>query len=78
MGKVDHNIVEPFAALFGALGIVQYLPTPDPVCHHSTDVHKACPYMVIVVSILNEDAPAPPLFLSRYIIYLWPWCLMAP
>ena len=35
MGKVDLllNRVEPFAALFSALGIVhcvQYLPTPDP------------------------------------------------
>ena len=32
MGKKDrlHNRVEPFAALFWALGIVQYLPTPDP------------------------------------------------
>ena len=71
MGKVDHNIVEPFAALFGALGIVQYLPTPDPVCHHSTDVHKACPYMVIVVSILNEDAPPPPPFSYLGILFIY-------
>ena len=28
------------------------------------------PYMVIVGSILDEDAPAPPLFLSRYVILL--------
>ena len=62
MGKVDRlrNRVEPFAALFWAR-------------HHFTAVHKACPYMVIVGSILNEDAlapniqyTAPPPFLSRY------------
>ena len=48
MSKVDRliNIFKPFAALFWALGIVQ----------------KACPYMVIVGSILNEDVlPPPPL-----------------
>ena len=32
MGKVDRprNRVEPFAALFWALGIVPYSPKPDP------------------------------------------------
>ena len=48
MGKVDrlHNKVEPFAALFWALGIV-YL-APDPARRHSTAVHKACPSMVML------------------------------
>ena len=31
---------------------------------HRRIVHKACPYMVIVGSILKKDAPAAPLFLS--------------
>ena len=69
MLKVDrlHNKVEPFAALFWALGIV-YL-APDPARRHSTAVHKASPDMVIGVSILSEDAlPALPPFLSMYCI----------
>ena len=72
MGKVNRlfNRVEPFADLFWAISAL-YLPTPDPARHHSTAVHKACPYIVIVVSILNKDSLAPlPLFLSRYVIYL--------
>ena len=75
MGKVGRlrNRVEPFAALFLALGIVRmyklYMPFP-PARHKSTNIHKACPYMVIIGSILNEDAPPPPLFLSSYVIYL--------
>ena len=43
-------------------------PCP-PIWHHSTAVHKVCPYMVIlsvrwwrVGSVLNEDALASPLF----------------
>ena len=28
-----------------------------PARHHSTAVHKDCPYMVIVDLILNEDVP---------------------
>ena len=67
MGKVYNlrNRVEPFAALFWALGTVLAN------IRHCTAVHKACSYMDIVGSILNEDAMSPPpLFLSRYIIYL--------
>ena len=62
MGKVDRlrNKVEPFAALFWALGIV--LDPCPPARHHSAAVHKACPYMVIIGSILYEDALPPPLF----------------
>ena len=76
MGKLDRrrNRVEPFVALFWALDIVQYLKTPDPARrHHSTAVHKACPHMVKVGSILNKDAlppGPPPHFSSRYAIYL--------
>ena len=70
--------VKPFAALFWALGIVCILATiPDPARrgarHHFTAVHKACPNMVIVGSILNEEALPPfPLFIStsRYVICL--------
>ena len=52
MCKVDRrrNRVEPFAALFWALGIVlaNTLPSCPPAQHHYTTVHKACPYIVIV------------------------------
>ena len=76
MGKVDrlHNRVERFAALLWVMGIVQCTPdrarrasiTPLPYTNY-----KACPFMVLVGSILNQDALAPPpLFLSRYVIYL--------
>ena len=41
-----------------------------PARYHCTAVHKACPYVVRVDSILSEDALPPPLFLFRYIIYL--------
>ena len=75
MGKVDRlrNRVNPFTALFWALGnvLTNIGPCPPGRCH-STAVHKACPYMVIIGSILNEDALPPPL--SRYIIYLWLDC----
>ena len=47
------NGVEPFDALFC-----------PPARHHSTAVHKACPYMVIVCSVLLLP---PSLFLSMYI-----------
>ena len=70
MGKVNrlHNRFELFANLFGALGIV--LANTRPAQHHSTAVHKAGPYMVIVGSILKEDAPAKPPFSYLYLIYL--------
>ena len=59
--------VEPLAVLFWALGILlsNTYPCP-PAQHHSTAEHKACPYMVIVGSILNKGSLPPPLFLSRY------------
>ena len=52
MGKGDRlrNRVEPFAALFLALGIVLYLANALPCSlawHHSTAVHKACPYISV-------------------------------
>ena len=64
MGKVDRlrNRVEHFASLFWALGIE---------LANTWSVQKACPYMVIVGSILSEDALPPPLFLPRYLIFLW-------
>ena len=59
--------VEPLAVLFWALGILLSNTWPcPPAQHHSTAEHKACPYMVIVGSILNEGSLPPPLFLSRY------------
>ena len=53
MGKVDRlrNRVEHFASLFWALGIE---------LANTWSVQKACPYMVIVGSILSEDALPPP------------------
>ena len=74
MGKVNrlHNRVELFAKLFRALGIVLANTWPcTPAQHHSTAVHKAGPYMVIVGSIFKEDAPAIPPFSYLYLIYLW-------
>ena len=57
MGKADRlrNRVEPFTVLFLVLGIVltnTLASLPD----HCNAVHKACPYMVIVGKIVNEDA----------------------
>ena len=65
MGKVDRhrNRVEPFTSLFWALGNVYYTANTGhapPDRYHFTAVHKAYPYMVLVGSIINEDAPAPP------------------
>ena len=51
MGKVDHlrNRVEPFAALFWALGNELANTGPCPLArHHSPTVHKECSYMVII------------------------------
>ena len=67
MGQVDRlrNRIEPFAALFWALGIALANTCPcPPARHHSTAVHKVFSFMVIVGSILSEDALPPPLFLS--------------
>ena len=71
MGKVDHlrKRVEPFAVLYWALGIVLANTRPYPPSH-PTAVHKACPFMVIVGSILNKDAWAPPHFLYLGIYFL--------
>ena len=76
MGKVDRlcNRVVPFAVLFWALGIVLANTANTGLCpparHHSTAVHKACPYMVIVGSILNEDAFSS-LGILHVFIYEW-------
>ena len=81
MGKVDrlHNRVETFAALFGALDIVlANTESCPPAGHHSTAIQKACPYMVIVGSILKEDALPPALFLFRYVISLWSLLMKCP
>ena len=77
MGKVDRlrNTVEPFAALFWALGIVctcQHLTLPAGPASLNA-VQKACPYMVIVGSILKVDAKTrrlPPLFYLGYLSML--------
>ena len=67
------NKVEPFAALFWALGIV--LDPCPPARHHSAAVHKACTYMVIIGSILYVDVSYMSVYddtytVSRNIIYL--------
>ena len=65
MDKVDHlsNRVEPTVCMlpcFWALSIVLANTwSCPPARHHSTAIQKACPCMVRVGSILNEDAPAP-------------------
>ena len=61
MGKVDRlrNRVDNFAELFQALGTVRAKTTDL-----SAAVHKACPYMVTVGSILSEDLLPLPLFQS--------------
>ena len=76
MGKVDRlrSRVKPFAALSWGLGIVLANTWPcPPAQHHSTAVHKASSYMVIVGSIFDIDALPPPLFsyLGLLFIYLW-------
>ena len=64
------NRVEPFAALFGALGSVhtsQHLTLPaDEASLHRRTQRMSLYSMVIFSSILNEDEPPPPL-LSRYV-----------
>ena len=67
-------MVEPFAALLGLSALCTVLANTwpcQPARHHSTTVHKACPYMDMLPirwlrdgSILNEDELASPLFLS--------------
>ena len=49
------NRVEPFAALFWFVHTVLANTRPcPPAWHHSTAVHKECPYMVIGGSILKK------------------------
>ena len=66
MDQVDclRNRVEPFPALFWALGTVLYLPIPNPARRTGITppmyMYKACPYMVIVGSSLIDDALPPP------------------
>ena len=75
MGKVDRlrNRVDIFAVLFWALGIIctcQHLTLPA----GPASLHKAWPYMVIVGSILKEDAlalPPPPLPISVRMLFIF-------
>ena len=63
MGKVDclSNKVEPYAALFWALGIVLANTWPcPPAWHYSTDAQAAWPYKDMFGSILKEDKLTPP------------------
>ena len=67
MGKVDRlrNRVQPFCCtVLGSRHLRVYVPLPDPARRSGitppTAAAKACPYMVIVGSILNEDASPPP------------------
>ena len=74
MGKVDClcNSVEPFAFLFWAADILlANTLTCLSAWHHSTAVHKACPYMAQLFPFSTKTRLLPPLFLSRYVIYLW-------
>ena len=80
MGKEEHLCigVEPFTALFWALGIILANTWPcPPARHHSTAIHKACPYIVLVGSILSEDA-LPPFLILYYLSMPGPnlswWC----
>ena len=63
MGKVNRlrHRVEPFAAVFGSWQCTRQ-HTVDPARRPSITpppcIHKACPYMVIVGSILYKDALA--------------------
>ena len=64
MGKVDRlrNRVKSFVALFWALGNVctcQHLTLPTGPASLHRRTQSICPCLVIVGSILNEDAPAP-------------------
>ena len=54
-----------------------YSPTPDLARHHSTAVHKAYPYMVIVGLILNEDVLPLPLFSYLDILFIYVPALLA-
>ena len=69
MGKV-FRLTGELNLLLACFGLsALYFFTPDPA--RCCPVAQACPYMVTVGSILNEDSLArTPLFLSRYIIYL--------
>ena len=70
MDKVDclRDRVEPFAVLFWAPSNV-YLPIPDCARQPDITLHKACPYMVIVGSFLNEDAVTALSYLGMLFIY---------
>ena len=58
MGKEDSlpNTNEPFAALF--------CPPVRHALHRR--IHKSCPYIVIIVSFLDEDASPPFPYLQYY------------
>ena len=77
MGKVDRlrNRVEPFVALFMGYRhctcCMHHLTLPaDPASFH------ACPYLVIVSSIRNEDAWPTFSYLGMLFIYGWPYSSM--
>ena len=46
-----------------------YLPIPDCARQPDITLHKACPYMVIVGSFLNEDAVTALSYLGMLFIY---------
>ena len=58
MGKVFRHTCPLNLLLFWALGIVQYLPTPDlaaaPARHHSTAVYKASPYINAACTVVES------------------------
>ena len=71
--SMELNLLLPCSGL-SALYTCHYTWPCPPARHHFTAVHKACPNMVIVGSILNEEAlPPSPLFIStsRYLCYLF-------
>ena len=70
MGKVDRlcKRVEPFAALFGLLAMYASQHCP-PAWYHNTAVYSQSIYGQSWFN--SQRRRAAPLFLSRYVTYLW-------
>ena len=74
MGNVDRlrSRVEPFICpVLGAWHFFSQLCPP--ARHHSTALNKACPYMVIAGSILNDDTLAL-LFSYLGMLFIYGFC----
>ena len=67
---IEMNLLLPCFGLL-TMYIPWYKPTPEPERHGPASLHRCTQSMflycmVIVGSILNKDAPSPPLFLFKY------------